>query len=158
VLDSGSTRAHRPAVRVAQIGDRLEVVDGFKRLARWEAAGATSVPVAIESTADLAQANAALLLANAPPRMVTAMDEARAVASLAEDGLSIAGIAATLRRRRVGWRVGWVWLGNYPVGTRRSVGRRALRVRAQRPATARVDLECQVDEPRGGNPGCEPTC
>lgn len=43
-------------IRVVRYGDQLEVIDGFKRLARWRAGGATSVPVVIESQRELTEA------------------------------------------------------------------------------------------------------
>jgi len=87
-------------IRVVRDGDRLEVIDGFKRLEHWRAAGATSVPVVIESCSDPTSAKVALLSANAPPRTLTAMDEARVVDALRHDGLTIAGIAEVTGRKQ----------------------------------------------------------
>lgn len=87
-------------IRVVRYGDQLEVIDGFKRLARWRAGGATSVPVVIESQRELTEAKVALLTANTPPRTLTAMDEARVADALRHDGLSVVGIAEVTGRKK----------------------------------------------------------
>jgi hypothetical protein len=112
-------------LRVVRADDgRLEVIDGFKRLCRWRAAGAVAVPVVIEGRCSPAEAKQMLLASNAPPRSVSAMDEARVLQSMrTEDGLSVAAIAGTCNRKR-----GWV-------------DRRLMLARSLSPALqARVDL------------------
>ena len=92
-------------LRVAPIDDGFfEVIDGFKRLERWREQGSTSVPAVVERPALPVEHKRFLLLANAPPRTTTALDEARVVRSLAEeDGLTPSGIA-----RLLGHKPGWV--------------------------------------------------
>ena len=78
----------------------LEVVDGFKRLERWRAEGAASVPVVVEAL-DPPGAKRALLLANAPRRTLSPLDEARVITSLdRDDGLSPSAIGRLLGRKR----------------------------------------------------------
>ena len=79
---------------------QLEVVDGFKRLARWQNGGASSVPVVVEHSSSPHEAKLALLRANAPRRTVTAMDEARVVHALREDGMTVVGIAELSGRKK----------------------------------------------------------
>jgi hypothetical protein len=90
-------------LRVATAGDGsgYEVLDGFKRLARWRALGARQVPVVIEPSRGPVETYAALLLSNSPPRTLTPMDEARVVFALRhEAGLGPATIAKLLGRKR----------------------------------------------------------
>jgi len=73
-------------LRVAEVTrGRYEVIDGHKRLAAWKAQGHTQVPVVVEPVASVVDHKRRLLAANAPPRTLTALDEARVVASLVED-------------------------------------------------------------------------
>jgi hypothetical protein len=88
--DPGTSLAPLP-LRVAPTGDgTYEVLDGFKRLARWRRDGHTHVPVVVEDDAGAAVVGKARLLeANTPKRTLSPMDEARVVRSLAvEDHLS----------------------------------------------------------------------
>jgi ParB-like chromosome segregation protein Spo0J len=88
---------------VPQADGSCEVVDGLKRLARWAAAGLTHVPVVVEEARSSAESKALLLRTNAPPRTLTAMDEARVIDSLVhEDGLTLTD-AARLLGRRTAW-------------------------------------------------------
>jgi len=74
----------------------FEVLDGFKRLAQWRSDGLREVPVVVEPVSGIA-CKARLLQANAPPKTFSAMDQARVVASLAQqDGLSPCAIAKLL--------------------------------------------------------------
>jgi hypothetical protein len=77
-----------------------EVVDGFKRLERWRGAGAQRVPVVVEDGLEPYEAKRLLLLSNTPPRTLSAMDEARVVASLRQDeGLGKKTIARVLHKK-----------------------------------------------------------
>src|SRR5690348_6357576 len=70
-------------VRVAPTSDGgYEILDGFKRVERWRAQGHALVPVVIEPGASSTEHKRLLLCSNAPPRTLTAMDEARVVCSL----------------------------------------------------------------------------
>jgi len=91
-------------LRVAPAADGgFEVLDGFKRLDRWRKQGATAVPVVVERPASAIEHKRLLLLANAPPRTVTALDEAKVVGSLAqEDKLTPSGIARLLGHKPAG--------------------------------------------------------
>jgi len=91
-------------IRVLPVGDgTYEVLDGFKRLERWLEQGWEAIPVVIECHRTAFEAKRALLQANAPPRTLTPMDEARVVLSLwEEDGLSAAAIAKLLVHKP-GW-------------------------------------------------------
>ena len=84
--DRGAALAPLP-LRVAPVGDgTYEVLDGFKRLARWRGEGCTHVPVVVEEAARARViGKARLLAANSPRRTVSPMDEARVVRSLADD-------------------------------------------------------------------------
>jgi hypothetical protein len=98
------TSAELPAelpVRVAAMEDgRFEVVDGFKRLERWREQGRGLVPAIVECLGSPLELKRLMLAANAPPRTLTALDEAAVVRSLiAEDGLSVRAVAALLGRR-----------------------------------------------------------
>src|SRR5690606_21178023 len=73
---------------------------GFKRLERWVGEGAEVVPVVVESVTEPYEAKRLVLAANAPPRTLSIMDEARAVASLREDDrLGPKTIARSLRKK-----------------------------------------------------------
>ena len=87
-------------LRVAATDDgAYEVLDGFKRLARWRGEGRCEIPVVVESVTGPAM-KARLLDANALPKTSSPMDEARVVAALAgEDGFSTAAIAKLLGRK-----------------------------------------------------------
>jgi ParB-like chromosome segregation protein Spo0J len=88
-------------LRVAATEDgAFEVLDGFKRLARWTSEGRREVPVIVEPVSGVTT-KARLLESNAPARTISAMDEARVVASLMdEDGLSIAAVGKLLGRKQ----------------------------------------------------------
>jgi hypothetical protein len=93
--------AELPLRAIAQDDGSFEVVDGFKRLARWLGAGATEIPVVLESARGAPASKALVLRSNAPARTLTAMDEARVIDSLVcEDGLTLAAIARLLGRRK----------------------------------------------------------
>jgi len=89
-------------IRVVAAGDgSFEVVDGFKRLARWKEAGHVLLPAIIESPRSAPELKLLLLRSNAPRRTATAMDEARVIRSLVEDdGLSLAAVAQLLGKRK----------------------------------------------------------
>ena len=100
--DTGTALAPLP-VRVAPVGDgSYQVLDGFKRLARWRGEGHTHVPVVVEADAFTSVLGKARLLeANTPKRTVSPMDEARVVHSLAAaDHLSPTQITKVLGRGR----------------------------------------------------------
>ena len=88
-------------LRVALTADgAYEILDGFKRFARWVEQGHDTVPVVLESADGAIQRKCLLLAANSPPRTLTAMDEARVVASLVhEDDLSPRTAAQWLGRK-----------------------------------------------------------
>src|SRR6266852_40328 len=80
--DAGTSLAPLP-LRVAPAGDdTYEVLDGFKRLARWRHEGHTHVPVVVEDAGAGVVGKARLLEANTPRRTVSPMDEARVVRAL----------------------------------------------------------------------------
>ena len=96
----GSRLAELPLRVWAREEGTYELLDGFKRLERWCGAGATHVPVVVESLSGPLDAKAALLAANAPRRTLSVLDEARVVASLRnDDGLGPKTIAHQLGRR-----------------------------------------------------------
>jgi len=77
-----------------------EVLDGFKRLERWKSEGIKEIPVVVEPEFGLAM-KTVILSANAPPRTISAMDEARVVHSLVkEDELSQTATAKLLGRKK----------------------------------------------------------
>jgi ParB-like chromosome segregation protein Spo0J len=79
----------------------FEVVDGFKRLARWQQTGHALAPAIVESSRTLPEVKLLLLRSNTPQRTATAMDEARVIRSLVEDdGLSLASVAQLLNKRK----------------------------------------------------------
>jgi ParB-like chromosome segregation protein Spo0J len=82
--DRASGLAPLPLRVAARRDGHYEVLDGFKRLARWTREGHTHVPAVVEDAAGVV-AKACLLEANAPRRTVSPMDEARVVCALAED-------------------------------------------------------------------------
>ena len=88
-----TSMAERP-LRVAEVTTgRYEVLDGHKRLSGWKAQGHTHVPVVVEPVASVVDHKRSLLAANAPPRTLTALDEARVVASLVEGIRSLVSAA-----------------------------------------------------------------
>ena len=107
-LRSLQERRHAPPqlqdlpIRIVAAGDGFfEIVDGFKRFARWTDEGRSVVPAVVESARSTIEQKLLLLRANAPPRTTTPMDEARVIRSLLdEDGLSLAGVAQVLGRRK----------------------------------------------------------
>ena len=88
-------------IRAVPIDDGMyEVIDGFKRLSGWREQGHILIPVVLEAPGSPAEHKRLLLLANSPPRTLTALDEARVVCSLKnEDGLSAKAIARQLGRK-----------------------------------------------------------
>jgi hypothetical protein len=79
----------------------FEVLDGFKRLRTYQEHGAAELAVVIESPSPPAEHKRLLLAANAPPRTITALDEARVVCSLIDDDQqSVAAVARQLGKRR----------------------------------------------------------
>jgi ParB-like chromosome segregation protein Spo0J len=103
-------------IRVVPTEEGLyEVIDGFKRLAGWRRQGHPFIPVVVEPPGSSTDHKRLLLLANSPPRTLTALDEARVVCSLmSEEGLSAASIA-----RRLGRKPQWV-ARRVEIGTRLS--------------------------------------
>jgi len=92
-------------LRVTQVADdRFEVLDGFKRLAKWRAAGLELVPVVLEAPPTSVEEKVALLMANRPPRTLTPMDEARVVHALRYDE----GLGPTTIARVCGQKRTWV--------------------------------------------------
>ena len=98
--DPGSDLAPMP-LRVAATGDgAFEVIDGFKRLARWRGEGQKEIAVVVEPVAGAAM-KVRILSANAPRRTASPMDEARVAASLADlDQHSPAAIGKLLGRKK----------------------------------------------------------
>lgn len=93
-------------IRVVLHNGCYEVIDGFKRLNRWKETGFKQVPVIIEQCSDDLRPKRLLLESNSPRRTLTAMDEARVIASLIkDDGMTVRSVANLLGRRRE-WVVG----------------------------------------------------
>ncbi len=91
------TTVQEPLTAV-RVGESLELVDGFKRLALLKAQGATQAPVCIIA-ADLKQAKALMLSLNTRRRTITLWEEARLVEELSRnDGLSTCAVARLLSR------------------------------------------------------------
>jgi len=88
-------------IRVVPTDDGLyEVIDGFKRLEGWREQGKDLIPVVLECPSRAEEHKRLLLLANSPPRTLTALDEARVVCSLlTEEALTQNTIARMLRRK-----------------------------------------------------------
>jgi hypothetical protein len=104
-----------------------QVIDGFKRLARWRELGLELVPVVIERPASTEDHKRLLLEVNAPPRTLTALDEARVVCSLIdEDGKTEAQVARVLSRKKA-----WV-------ARRVDIGRRLSPAAEQKLAEAQI--------------------
>jgi len=77
-----------------------QLLDGFKRLRGWQAHGYSQVPVVMEQPCSSAEQKRLLLTANCPARTLTALDEARVVASLLhEDRLTPLAVARLLHRK-----------------------------------------------------------
>jgi ParB-like chromosome segregation protein Spo0J len=103
-------------LRVAPRPDgAYEVLDGLKRLARWQESGHRVVPVVVEPPGDAPAHKRRLLCANNPPRTTTALDEAEVVCSLLdEDGFTPERVERYLghgadwvaRRETIGRRLG----------------------------------------------------
>ena len=74
-----------PLLVAARVDGDYEVLDGFKRLARWRERGYRVAPVLLEPPASSAEHKRRLLAANAPARTTTALDEARVVCSLRDE-------------------------------------------------------------------------
>jgi ParB-like chromosome segregation protein Spo0J len=85
-------------IRVVPVGGHYEVLDGFKRLASWREQGYRQIPVVIEAEGRPEDHKRLILLANAPSRTLTALDEAKVVADLQQDGLSESSIAHFLQK------------------------------------------------------------
>jgi len=99
---AGTTGLAPLPLRVGPTADgAYEVLDGFKRLARWRQLGLQRVPVLVEPARSAVEQQAALLAANRPPRTLTPMDEARVVWALRhEEHLGPATIAKACGRKR----------------------------------------------------------
>lgn len=80
-----------------------EVLDGFKRLARWREQGRRLVPVVVETALSASEHKRLLLSANAPARTTTALDEARVVCSLVDEDHHTPGQVARILGRRPAW-------------------------------------------------------
>ena len=96
---------HRLPSDVAQLPIRVvptddgtyEVIDGFKRLEGWREQQHNLIPVVVEPPGTPADHKRLILLANSPPRTLTALDEARVVCSLmSEEGIGPASVARSL--------------------------------------------------------------
>lgn len=104
-------RPARPPAAVQQLADapirvvptddgHFEVLDGFGRFERWCAVGRTTVPAIVERPLSAIDHKRFMLVANAPPRTVTAADEARVVQSLIdEDGLTARAVSNLLSKK-----------------------------------------------------------
>jgi len=88
-------------IRVVPIeGGAYEVIDGFKRLRSWMEQGYSKIPSVIEVPGRPEEHKRLLLLANAPPRTLTAMDEAEVVQSMKKsEGLSEHAIGRELQKK-----------------------------------------------------------
>ena len=87
-------------VVATESGD-YELLDGFKRLARWLQLGLSRVPVMVERSRSSVEQKVALLEANRPPRTLSPMDEARVVRDLRRtEQLGPATIAKVCGRKR----------------------------------------------------------
>ena len=88
-------------LRVVPTADgRYELIDGFKRLTLWQQRGVKTIPVVVERPSAPEQQKRLLLLANCPPRTLTALDEGRVVYSLQqEEKLSPSAISRLLCRK-----------------------------------------------------------
>jgi ParB-like chromosome segregation protein Spo0J len=96
----GAQLADAPLRVVPTDDDHYEVLDGFRRFERWSAAGRSSVPAIVERPLSAIDHKRLMLVANAPPRTVTAADEARIVQALIdEDGLTPHAVANLLTRK-----------------------------------------------------------
>jgi hypothetical protein len=98
---------------VATDDGHFEVVDGFKRLARWRETPGRLVPVMVEPPGTAADHKRKLLLANAPPRTITALDEARVVCSLVVDDGLTPGAAGRLLGHKPEWVARRIALGQH---------------------------------------------
>jgi len=79
---------------------RYELIDGFKRLKLWQQRGVKNIPVVVEQPCAPEQQKRLLLMANCPPRTLTALDEGRVVSSLQqEQKLSPSAISRLLCRK-----------------------------------------------------------
>jgi hypothetical protein len=103
-LAVGGELADLPARAVVGPDGRHVLVDGFKRVARWRAEGRATAEVVLERAASLAETRALVLLANAPRRTLTAMDEARVVRALREED----GYGPQAIERLLGRKPAWV--------------------------------------------------
>jgi ParB-like chromosome segregation protein Spo0J len=95
--------AELPLRAVAMEDGGYELVDGFKRLERWRARGLRQVPVVVERERSAEELLALLLVANAPRRTVTVMDEARVVQALLARPAVGEATVARVRGRRPWW-------------------------------------------------------
>jgi ParB-like chromosome segregation protein Spo0J len=106
-LAPGSLPVADLPLRVVPAGeDVYEILDGFKRFHRWIEAGYTRVPVIIEAPMSSADHKRLLLVANAPVRTITPMDEALVVQSLMDDEHRTANATARLLGRKPRWVAG----------------------------------------------------
>ncbi len=91
----------------------FEVIDGFKRLAAWREQQYTSVPVVIESFCSKEEQKRRMLLANAPRRTVTALDEGKIICSMIDDDGKTAGDIMRLLGKKKSWVARRIDIGRY---------------------------------------------
>jgi len=88
-------------IRVVAVGERFEVIDGFRRLDNWHLAGLQRIPVVVERCGPPSAHKRMLLQANAPQRTLSAIDEGRVIESLmSEDQLTATAVAKLLGRKK----------------------------------------------------------
>lgn len=90
-------------VAPAKESGTYEVIDGFKRLRRYQEEGRPLVPVVIETELTVCGQKQLLLKANAPPRTTTPLDEARVICSLIEDHHHTPAQVARMLGRKQKW-------------------------------------------------------
>jgi len=90
-----------PLRAVPAEGNAFEIIDGFKRFASWQSEGWQQIPVIVESPGSVADHKRRLLLANAPQRTLSPLDEGLVARSLLEDdGLTVSGVAKLLGHKK----------------------------------------------------------
>jgi ParB-like chromosome segregation protein Spo0J len=90
-------------VVVVDDGSYFEVIDGFKRLAKWRTNGFTQIPVVFEPPDISAIQKRRLLEANSPSRTITPLDEGRVVESLMHDDKLTSKAVAHILGRKPRW-------------------------------------------------------
>jgi len=85
-------------------GNAFEIIDGFKRFATWQTEGREQIPVIVESPGSAADHKRRLLLANAPQRTLSPLDEGLVARSLLEDD----GLTATAAAKLLGHKKKWI--------------------------------------------------